>query len=241
MGIRIHRNHDHLSHKKVEEKDGQQSQGMCLPKGTKRDPFIKIGASRRVMSIISCPCNDARDDCRSCRPGAGGVVPLGEEPSSSWSALVASVSSITASSSDKTDDESLFSHSSESSERRVVFRQEVHCKLIPSAKDLDEAERHEIWMTADAFSKIARNCAKIVRMMDMNNKYCSRGLESRTRQGVISKNLNRMKAIRTVLSEQSRGSSPELIARAYHAASSSSQIWACVVALKDQRTAESYI
>lgn len=193
------------------------------------------------MSNISCTCN-ARDNCRSWLPGAGGVVPLGEEASSSWSALIASVSSVTASSSsDKTDDLSFFSHSSESSERRVVFRQDVHCKLIPSAKDLDEAERHEIWMTADAFSKIARNCAKIVRMMDMNNKYCSRGLESRTRQGAITKNHNRMKAIRTVLSEQSRGSSPEVIAKAYHAASSSSQLWACVVALKDQRTAESYV
>jgi hypothetical protein len=126
--------------------------------------------------------------------------------------------------------------------RKVVFDNEVQCNIIPSCKHhISEEERADVWMTPDDFKRIAQKCCKIVKILETGKGCRSRGLESHTRQGAIAKQLTRSNSIQTVLFEQSQGSSSDVIARAYHAATSSSQLWACTVALKDQKVAESII
>jgi len=123
----------------------------------------------------------------------------------------------------------------------VTFQEEDQYRMIPSRDSLSEEEIAAVWMTPEDFQRIARHCRKVIMIMDSNptKKYRARGLECHTRQGITAKHLHRSNAIQTVLSEQFCGSSWEIIAQAYNAASAVSQVKAYMVALRDRKETDS--
>jgi hypothetical protein len=96
-----------------------------------------------------------------------------------------------------------------------------------------------------------QDCYKQIKKMEngevfKDKKYCSRGLESSTRLAAISKTQNCKNAINVVLDEQDEQRrlgvvDEEALAQRYHQGTSSCQLWASTVGLRDQRVAEIYI
>lgn len=129
--------------------------------------------------------------------------------------------------------------------RRLVvkFHDEVQCQLIPSCRDdFSDEERSATWLTRDEMNLITRKCCLLIKKMETNKEDGRfRGLESHAPLGSLAKSQNRKNAIQRVLLEQSRGSSSVVIAQAYRAASSGSQLWASVVALRDHRVVECFV
>jgi hypothetical protein len=108
------------------------------------------------------------------------------------------------------------------------------------------------WYSTEENLNIGKQCSKQILKMDRGEtlkdiKYCARGLEGHTRTGFTMKIQNRALSINSVLAEQHQVQllegfrDDEAIARVYHQAAASCQIWACVVGLRDQRVAENYL
>jgi hypothetical protein len=79
-----------------------------------------------------------------------------------------------------------------------------------------------------------------------DKKYCARGLETHTKIGCIIKRKNRTESFYNVLREQenqwNEGTCDDkAIACVYHQTTSSCQMWANVVGLRDQCKVEEYI
>jgi hypothetical protein len=118
-------------------------------------------------------------------------------------------------------------------------------------KDYSPKEIKATWYTDEEYNTISRQCCKQIKKMDggeklKDKKYCARGLEAHTRFGSIAKSKNKAESIRSVLREQDMQLlegryDDEAIGKAYHQRTSSSQMWASVVGLRDQRSSENYL
>jgi hypothetical protein len=118
-------------------------------------------------------------------------------------------------------------------------------------KDYTPQEMRACWYQGEEYRKITKECCKQIKKMQngevlKDKKYCSRGLESHTRLAAISKTLNRQTAINAVLDEQEDQwqmgvGLDEDIAQRYQQTTSSCQLWASTVGLRDQRVAEEYM
>ena len=106
------------------------------------------------------------------------------------------------------------------------------------------------WFTDKEYTIVAQNCAKQVNMIEKGddrfktkaNKYCSRGLEQHTKFGSMIKKKTRFESIETVITEQERQDQEGIIdefaiVRLYRLKTSSSQLWAHVIGMRDQRHA----
>jgi hypothetical protein len=132
----------------------------------------------------------------------------------------------------------------------VRFAPTTEMRPSLARKDYTPLEMRACWFQDEEYSKIRKDCCKQIKKMQngevlKDKKYCSRGLESHTRLAAISKTLNRQTAINAVLDEQedqrqTGDVDEEDIAQRYQQATSSCQLWACIVGLRDQRAAEEY-
>jgi hypothetical protein len=117
--------------------------------------------------------------------------------------------------------------------------------------DYSSEETKATWGTEEEYHKISKQCGKQIDRMDKgevlkDKKYCARGLEAHTKMGCIVKFKNRAESINNVLREQEKQSNEgtcddEAIARVYHQTTSSCQMWANVVGLRDHRKVDEYL
>ena len=151
-------------------------------------------------------------------------------------------------------DRSLLTNNSEET-KRVNFRQRRSIYSTLSRDSYASEEMRATWLQAEEFEKIQDSCVRQIRRMEKgkdfdDKKYCNRGLESHTRTGLISKSNTRRPSIHAVLELQERlkekdegdvtvtvGEAEE-ISRRYQQMTSSSQLWATRVGLRDQLEAE---
>jgi hypothetical protein len=122
--------------------------------------------------------------------------------------------------------------------------------FILSRHEYTAEEKQVAWFQDEEYARITKECCKQVRKMDngenlKDKKYSSRGLESHTRLAAISKSQNRRLAVNAVLDEQDEqeldAPNEEAISYAYYKVTSSCQLWACTIGLRDQRSAEECI
>ena len=135
-----------------------------------------------------------------------------------------------------------------SNDLRVQFAPEVAVRTIFSLERYTSEEIEACWLQKQEYFKIRKKCVERIKKMEIgyvlqDRKYRSRGLESFTRVGSIAKTENRRKAFEAVWLEQLDQRElgvvdEESIARRYHNASSSCQLWARRVGLQDQRAVE---
>lgn len=115
-------------------------------------------------------------------------------------------------------------------------------------EDYSEDEMDACWFRGGEYADITKSCCKEIRKLDNGTrlkgiKYCSRGLESHTKQASICKSQNRRAAWDAVLVEQEEQVmlgvvDDDPIAQRYTDAASSCQLWAIRMAMHDQREAE---
>jgi len=139
----------------------------------------------------------------------------------------------------------------EQEEFRVSFSEKIHVRNTLSCKDCTTEEIQACWYTAEENQRIHRHCSKEIRKMDegselKDKKYSSRGLEGHTTIGAATKKEKRWLAINAVLDEQmiqwEEGIFDEdAIAEIYCRASSSCQVKANIVGLRDHRETEVYV
>ncbi len=121
------------------------------------------------------------------------------------------------------------------------------CYII-ARKDYSSEETKATWCTDEEYRKIIKQCRKQIEKMDKgevlkDKTYCARGLEANTQMRYIVKLKTRTESINNVLREQERQLNEgtcdeEAIVRVYHQTTSSCQMLANVVGLRDQRAAE---
>lgn len=131
---------------------------------------------------------------------------------------------------------------------RVRFAPYVTARFIPTLEQYTSAELAACWFQEEEYSKSRRECSKQIKKMNAggvfkDKKYCSRGLESHTRTGSLTKNQNRRAAFEAVLLEQEDQRQfgvvdEKSIAQRYYDVSSSCQLWASCVGLQDQRATQ---
>jgi hypothetical protein len=138
-------------------------------------------------------------------------------------------------------------------ERRVKFADKSSLNYTLPLHHYTPGEILASWYHQEEYRRIAKECGKQVLKLEKgeifkDQKYCSRGLESHTRQATTSTRRNRNLAVKAVLKEQDEqhlqvgGVVDEgAISCSYQQVASSSQLWACVVGLCDQRAAERYL
>jgi hypothetical protein len=127
------------------------------------------------------------------------------------------------------------------------------CPTI-ALKDYSTEELKATWYTDSECSTIVKQCCHQISKMDKgevlkDKKYCARGLEAHTRMGSIVKHKNRAESINAVLREQETqflkndwaDLDDEAIARVYHQATSSCQMWANALGFRDKRTVQEYM
>jgi hypothetical protein len=137
-------------------------------------------------------------------------------------------------------------------ERTVRFAAKpaaVHFTL--SRDDYSTEELRASWFQQEEYARITKDCCKQVRKMEegeifKDKKYCSRGLEAHTRLRSITKSANRKLAFSAVLDEQEEQRQlgvvdDDTIGQLYNRVSSSCQLWATTLGLRDQREAERYL
>jgi hypothetical protein len=138
-------------------------------------------------------------------------------------------------------------------ESSVRFRSiETTTRFTLSRNDYTPEEIKATWYQDEEYSKISKDCCTQIKEMEngeifKDTQYCSRGLESHTKLATISKTQNRKNATDAVLAEQDEQrrlgvvDDEARIAHRYHQGTSSCQLWANTVGLRDQRAAERYI
>jgi hypothetical protein len=135
-------------------------------------------------------------------------------------------------------------------ELRVRFSEKTHVvRKTLSRKYYTSEEKQACWYTAEENKSIYKHCRKEIRKMNegcklKDKKYCSQGLEGHTTLGAAAKMRNRWLAINAVLDEQmiqwEEGVfNEDAIAEIYCKSSSSCQLWANIVGLRDHRVTES--
>ena len=104
------------------------------------------------------------------------------------------------------------------------------------------------WYQDEEYKQITKDCCKQIKKMDSgevlkDRKYCSRGLEAHTRLGSITRLKNRRMAFDAVLDEQEEQQQlcfvdEGSIALSYQQVTSSCQMWATAIGLRDQHISE---
>ena len=133
---------------------------------------------------------------------------------------------------------------------RVRFGKRLGLVDTLNRDDYTPEELAAAFFTDDDYERITKDCCKQVTKMASgktlkDKKYSSRGLEGHTLLGSVAKCENRMLSISLVLLEQERQrandeeDNQELIALRYYQCTSSVQLWAHNIGLRDQREAES--
>jgi hypothetical protein len=135
--------------------------------------------------------------------------------------------------------------------RRVSFASQPIEHHTIARNDFSPEEIKATWFTEEEYYTISRQCCKQIDKMDKgqklkDKKYCARGLEALTKLASIAKSKSREESIRAVLQEQDmqveeERYDDEAIGKAYHQVTSSCQMWASVVGLRDQRSSEAYL
>lgn len=131
----------------------------------------------------------------------------------------------------------------EEDKKLVRFKEDPSTHLVMPRYSYMSEEMRAVWFQSEEFRKIQHDCLKQIRKIDRgetlkDKKYCARGLEGHSRLGNITKKLNRRPAVRAVLESQEDDHGDEEIARRYQQTTSSCQLWATTVGLKDQHAAE---
>jgi hypothetical protein len=137
-------------------------------------------------------------------------------------------------------------------ESSVRFDSKATTRFTLSRIEYTPEEIKATWYKDEEYTKIRNQCLKQIKKLEngkvftKDKKCLSRGLESQTRLATISKTLNRKNALDAVLDEQDDQRrlgvvDEEAIAQRYHQGTSSCQLWASTVGLRDQREAERYI
>jgi hypothetical protein len=136
-------------------------------------------------------------------------------------------------------------------ERTVRFAATPRGHFTLSRDDYSSEELRASWYQHEEYARITKECCKQVRKMEegeilKDKKYCSRGLEPHTRLCSITKSANRKLAFSAVLDEQEEQRQlgvvdDEAIGQLYNQVSSSCQLWATALGLRDQRQAERYL
>jgi len=190
--------------------------------------------------------------------GIDTTADLGEETSSSSQAVVSLSALLALPLSKRLTDFDTTSHSTpigavllgrgERRKKRVSIDGRVQCRLTISRHDMSPEECNATWYSQEEYTEITESCCKQINKLNRGEllkgkKYCARGLEAHTNTRSLAKSMNRSSAYQAVLNEQDRQMKDgilqeEALARVYHAASSSSQLWANVVGLEDQREAD---
>ena len=139
----------------------------------------------------------------------------------------------------------------EQEEFRVRFSEKMYVRNTLAWKDFTTEEIQACWYTDEENQRIHRHCSKEIRKMDEGSElkdetYSSRGLEGHTTIGAAAKKRIRLLAINAVLDEQmiqwEEGIFDEdAIAEIYYRASSSCQVSASIVGLRDHRETEAYV
>ena len=134
--------------------------------------------------------------------------------------------------------------------KSVQFNPKAQVRLILGLQDFSSQEIAATWFSQKEFQEIQTDCIKQIGKLELGMafsdiNYCARGLETHCGTRALVKAKNRALAIQSGLEEQARqwtlateDGSIDAIALVYHHASSSSQIWAHVVGLHDQRDTE---
>lgn len=143
--------------------------------------------------------------------------------------------------------------------KQVRFHPTASVRLVEGRYEFTAEEKLAAWFSNEESQEIRRACIKQIHKIEQlgeavfsvdSRKYCARGLEDKSGIRCAVKEKNRSLAIQSVLKEQQRQSqlvgtkaaedsvSIYAIARVYHHASSSAQLWANTVGLRDQRVAE---
>jgi hypothetical protein len=132
--------------------------------------------------------------------------------------------------------------------KTVRFNGNDEVYTTTALRDYTKEEIVAAWFTDDEYAKISRLCNKQIRKLGRKEQleeptYCLRGLEVFTKLSLAARSQNRVRSIDTVLDEQMIGWEKgtcdfEKIARMYHNTTASSQMWANVVGLRDQRVVD---
>lgn len=147
----------------------------------------------------------------------------------------------------------------------VSFAPRAQMRRTIPLQDYSPQEIKACWYSVEEKKSIFRQCAKQVHEMNrgielQGKDCCARGLESHTRVGAIAKSVTRVESIQAVLDEQgvrrirqeqqgvamlkhlldnggcgAVDSANGRIAKIYHQATSSSQLWVSVVGMRDER------
>jgi hypothetical protein len=130
----------------------------------------------------------------------------------------------------------------------IHFNLSVDTRTIISRRYYTEDELDACWFRGDEYAGITSSCCKQIRKLENGTrlkdlKYCSRGLESHTKQAALTKAQNRRVAWDAVLREQEEQImlgvvDDEAIAQRYSETASACQLWAIRMAYIDQREAE---
>lgn len=156
-------------------------------------------------------------------------------------------SSCSVSTSDSTTVSSSDSPASSSQTKRVSFCRQVEVHPTISLEEISDAEYSEAWYSTEEFAEITQSCCKLIHKIDRGDRLKSndytRGLETHTHIRALIKQMTRSDAIQAALSEQDRQIRQGIqvaddIAHLYRDASASSQLWASIMGLADQREAE---
>ena len=137
-------------------------------------------------------------------------------------------------------------------EKFVSFASHATMYETIARQNYTQEEIKATWYSQDEYLQISKQCCKQIQKMNRgerlrDKKYCSRGLEAHTTIGLVTKMRNRAESIQAVLEEQEvqrikEGIHDEdTIADLYNEVTSSCQLWARTVALRDQREAEAYL
>ncbi|CAJ1942252.1 unnamed protein product [Cylindrotheca closterium] len=133
----------------------------------------------------------------------------------------------------------------------VYFSETVKVRYSLSLEDYSDEEYDACWYSSEEYQTIEKDlCRQFMKMEEgkilHDMKSCSRGLERYLTVNAFQKKESQRVARRSVLDEQTHQAElnqrdEEAIARLYNNVSSSCQMWAAVLGLRDQREAEKYI
>jgi hypothetical protein len=134
---------------------------------------------------------------------------------------------------------------------QVRFRDSVSVRPIEHIDDMSVEQVFNVWYGNYDFKEIKQGLLQTVRMLMMNHddnamidndEYCSRGLESRTREGAAARRANKWNALNAVLDEQSRQRdlgirNEKLLCQIYVAENCQSRLNALTLGIKDEKGA----
>ncbi|CAJ1936897.1 unnamed protein product [Cylindrotheca closterium] len=132
--------------------------------------------------------------------------------------------------------------------KRVTFNTTVKGRGVLSIYDYSPREISAAWYNAEELIGITKSCFRIIARIQNGarngKKYCTRGLEGRTRMGYAIRKKSRGAAILAVLKEQSDqwidggDADPEAIAEVYRKKTKSALLSAQFVGMRDQLAAD---